>query len=206
MTTKPLTSLLCVALAAGSLVTTSAHAALILDSGTPDNSKSPLSLDGSDFVAAEFRLGDGATLTTVQAYLNGGSGSTAGSDSFSIVLYAADAAGGLPGTQIASVQAIWNADGWNGASGLNWSGLAAGDYWVAFEVGGNDSTTGLEIPVIASLGTVPAHAYAFSAGAGYQYLSGNDIGVQVSAVPLPPAWWLLSGALAGIAAMRRRRA
>jgi len=177
-----------------------AHAALVLDTGTPGGG-APIMLDGSDFAAAAFSLADGQALNSLQAYLTGG---TLG-DTFSVALYAADGSGSLPGTQIGTWQATWNGDGYNGVSGLSLTGLAAGNYWAAFEVGTDDTTTGLELSTGAASGTAPALGYAFNSGAAYQSLTGTTFSVKVDAqpVPLPASLLLLGSGVLGLGGRRK---
>lgn len=201
---KNMKKLLGVALLAGSAFSGVTHAAYVLDTGVPDNSKFPLLLDGSNYAAAEFSLGAGQTITGIQGYLTGGDFSQTG-DTFTIALYDADGLNGVPHTQEFAAQATYQADGWNGLSNLSWSGLAAGNYWVAFEVGISDNTGGLQLPTVATNGTVPALGYAFNAGSGYQTMSGENIGVQIAAVPEPEIPALLLSGLLVVGAVARSK-
>ena len=191
-------------LLAGSMLPGLAQASYLLDTGAPDNSGFPLSLDGADFAAAEFNLAPGQIIGSIQGYLSGGSSGSPG-DTFTIALYAADGSNGLPGTAVWSGQGTYQANGWNGLSNLGLSGLSAGKYWAAFEVGPADSTAGLLLPTQAGSGSALALFYAFNSGSGYQLMSGEAFGVQVSAVPLPGALILLVSGLAAIGGIGRRR-
>jgi len=201
---KTITKILGVALLAGSAYSGLTHAANILDSGVPDNSGMPLSLDGNDYYAAKFFLGAGQTITGIQGYITGGDYSAVG-DTYTIALYDADGSHGLPHRQEFSAQATYQADGWNGLGNLSWSGLAAGNYWVAFEVGAYDNTAGLQLPIVATIGSVPALSYAFNTGGGYQTMSGENIGVQIAAVPEPEIPALLLSGLLVIGAVARSK-
>jgi hypothetical protein len=184
-----------------------AHAGLVLDSGTPDNSRPPLSLDGSDYYAAEFTLGGGQTITGIQGYINGGDSGFAG-DTFTISIYANNPVANLPqlsGGPLFSQQAVYQTDGWNGVNSLSETLSGAGQYWVAFEVGASDSTAGLLMPIVAANGSAPALKYAFNDGTGYRAMTGENFGVQVSAVPLPPALLLFASGVLGLGGSLRRR-
>jgi hypothetical protein len=179
-----------------------ASASVVLDTGTPTGSSAlPYTLDQSNFYAAEFNLGAGQTITNVQAYI------TAGMDqpgaTFTIALYDAPGFTGNYPSELFASQATYTADGWNGLSNLNWSPGTAGQYWVAVEVGSGDSAIGLSLPTPATGGTAPATAFASNQGNGYA-LGGPAIGLQVTAVPLPAAAWLLASGLLGVGALRRR--
>jgi hypothetical protein len=184
-----------------------ASAALVLDTGTPTSSSMGSTLDGNDYYAAEFNLGSGSTINSIQAYL------TAGSDqpgaTFTMAIYGSDLLTNRFAQQLFSGQATYTADGWTGLSGINFTSTTAGNYWVALEVGGADSAGGLTLPQTAGGGgTAPALAFAFNSGGGYATAGALPFGVQVDAttpVPLPAAVWLLGTGLVGLGSRARRR-
>jgi hypothetical protein len=202
---KNLCKLIMVAALACAALPGVANAAYVLNTGTPSGSGFPLSLDATDFVAAEFSLGSGQTITSIQAYINAGLSNPG--DTFTIALYSGSSAPDVRATPLWSSQASYQADGWNGLNNLNIGGLAAGIYWAAFEVGASDSAPGLALPVGApNTGATQALAFAFNSGSGYQTMTGESFGVQVSAVPLPGALVLFASGLFGIGGFRRKHA
>jgi hypothetical protein len=186
------------------LVPGAAHAAFILDTGTPSSAGMPVTLDGNDYYAAEFTLGAGQTITGIRSYM------TQGLDdpgvTFTVALYSASDFGSRS-SPVYSDQATFTGAGWNGLSNLSLSGLTPGNYWAAFEVGGSDSATGINLPAPGSGGTAPALAFAFNAGSGYTTVGALPFGAEVSVapVPLPAAIWLLGTGLLGLRAVRRVR-
>ncbi len=204
---KTTRSILVGTLLAASLVPLAAHAAFVLATGTPTTSSLPMVLDGNDYYAAEFSIGAGQTISSVQAYLTAGIDQPG--DTFTIAIYSNSDFGTRNAVQQFSGQATYTADGWNGLSNLTWTPASAGQYWAALEVGTSDTASGLSVPQPVAGGTAPALAYAFNAGSGYQTAGAQSFGIQVTSVntvPLPAGVWLLgSGALGLVGLIGRRR-
>jgi hypothetical protein len=193
------------AMATASLAPLGAHAALILDTGTPNAAAAgAASLDGNDFSAAEFALGASQTITSIRAFATAGADQPG--DTFTIALYSASDFGRFS-QPVFSGQATYEQDGWTGLTNLDITGLAAGNYWAAVEVGSADSAIGLGLPAPATAGSAPALAYAFNAGSGYSTNGALPIGMQVEVapVPIPGALLLFASGLLGLGGMSRRR-
>jgi hypothetical protein len=192
-----------------------ASAEYVLDTGTPPapGGTVPI-LNKSDWYAAEFTLGPNATISQLSAYLTPDGSGSVGS-TFTWVLYSASGTflganrenpvGYVSPTNLGdSVTGTFEASGWNSTT-VNWA-PGPGTYWIALQVS-SGQTSGLDLPNgdSTSTGTAPTLAFAF-AGTNGRYANLSDgFGVQVSAVPLPAAAWLLGSGLVGLASLRRRR-
>lgn len=173
-----------------------AHAALVVDTGTPNGQAvGAYTFDSVDWYAAQV---DFATASQVDAILGHVLGGSAG-ETFHVALYADDGAG-APGAQLHAATATFTTDGWNGVSGLSGWDVAAGDYWVGLEVWGTDdlgsvSATGALLDQGAPNALA---ATAFSAESGTDYASTGtplSIGLRVDATPLSAVPWPAQGPL-----------
>ena len=184
----------------------SAHATRVVDTGTPNGSPiMAYTFDATDFYAGQVTFASNARIDAVFAHILGG---TAG-ETFTIALYD-DNASHLPGALLQTVTATFGSDGWNGASALSGWNVSAGSYWIALELGfddtlGQGSITGalLDRGVPSPL----AHT-AFNPGGGYQ--PGQlDFGLRVDAtvasIPEPETYLMMVAGLAAITAAGRRR-
>ncbi len=159
------------------------------------------------WMAGEFTTTQAYSITDIYGYLSG----TAKSSTFTIALYTNTEpfknldGSYIPGNLLFQQQATVNssADGWYGLSGLNWN-LAAGNYWVAFEVTSNDTYSG-------AIGS-PAQAMeneAIEASRDYwTQLGAGNISVQVlgnpAPNPIPPTMALLGSGLVGLIGIKRK--
>ncbi len=195
-------------LALALLASVQAHAALVVDTGTPTGAGFPLNLDGNDWLAGQVSFGQALTINSIKGWLNDGVDGLGG-ETFTVALYAdaGNAVGNLISSATGTFLTAQGVADWNGASGLNWS-VGAGKYWVAFEVQGSDSFGG-EAPIAAP---TPLARYAFNDGSylGYHAMSGYPIGIQVdatiAAVPEPATTAMLLAGLGLVAVVRRRKA
>jgi hypothetical protein len=186
-----------------------AQADVLVDTGAPNMTGFPLVLDGSDWLAAEFTIGNDWQINDINAYMSS-DGNQAGT-TFNIVIYDNNSVRNLPDMngQEFSQQATYGTDGWNGVTGINNLTLHAGSYWVAFEVDSSASN-----PLQAALPVYVANAMQATAWGpynfGYHKATGNDynFGVQingVSAVPVPPSLLLFGSGLLAVARFAKRK-
>ncbi|MCV2360012.1 PEP-CTERM sorting domain-containing protein [Paucibacter sp. TC2R-5] len=181
-----------------------AHAASLIDTGSPDASKPGYALDTSNFLAVQFNAGAAWHIDGLSAYLSGGKAG----EHFTVALYA-DSSAHLPGDLIAASTVEFSTDGWNKSSALNWSLPTAGSYWLALEGATKEVIPGLPEPdgsFVANAGglTMPGLT-AFSDGgfAGYQASPGIEFGLQITgAVPEPSSYLLLLAGLGLVGATR----
>jgi len=189
-----------------------AHAARVVDTGTPNGSAvGALAFDSIDWTAAEVSFATDSNVNAIQGHILGG----AAGETFDISLFADDAAQG-PGTLLYTATATYGAAGWNGVAGLSGWAVGAGSYWIEFEIQGADtlgssSATG----ALLDLGAPnPLALTASTSDGGFSYGSGAlSLGLRVdatavSAVPeSAAAWQLMAGTLllSTLSAVRRRR-
>lgn len=170
------------------------------------------SVDGADWLAESFALASAATIDSIAVQvLDADPGSDAG-QSFLLAVYGS--VNGLPGLnfnapnqgQLFSTSLSYTADGWTGASGLQWQ-LPAGNYWLAVEAGSDaGAVTSLVLPTGAQ--PAPAGVAFYSGSNAYAATGGSDaFGLRidtVAAVPEPSTAALLLLGLGVFVAARAR--
>jgi hypothetical protein len=183
-----------------------ASASFVLDTGTPTGTTS-VTLNSSGWYAAEFSVTAGETINSLSAYLTQGVGTVGNTYTWDIYSASGNFLGANRELNTYTATGSFAANGWNTTS-VNWTPTTSGLYWVALQVSGSSQTPGLDLPTEASTtsGTVPATAFA-SAGTNGRFAleTANPVGLEVSAVPLPAAAWLLGSGLIGLGARIRRR-
>lgn len=183
------------ALSTAALFALPSHAATVVDTGTPDGQAvGALSFDGVDWVAGQVRFAQAATIGSIQGHILGGStGQT-----FDVSLFANDGGVG-PGSLLYTGTATFGVDGWNGLSGLQGWTVAAGSYWIEFEIQGDDSLTGALLDLNAPN---PLANTVFTDTGGFHYeASPLSFGLQVSTVPWPSSASLMAIGLALLSAL-----
>lgn len=198
--------LLAAALTLAALEPGIAAADFVLDTGTPTGTTSVV-LNSSGWYAAEFSVTAGETIGSLSAYLTQGAGQPGNTYTWDIYSASGPFTGANREAATYSATGAFTANGWN-TTAVNWTPTTTGLYWVALQVTNASQTPGLDLPTESSVssGTVPATAFA-SAGTNGRYAleTANPVGLQVSAVPLPAAAWLLGSGLIGFGARIRRR-
>jgi hypothetical protein len=179
----------------------SAHAAVIVDTGTPTGGNvGSLIFDGSDWIAAQVSFAKATSIDAIAGHVIGG---TAG-ETFDISLYGG---GTNPGAQQFTTTATYGAAGWNGVSGLGWN-VGPGSYWIEFEVNWSDTlgTTSTATGPLFDTGVAHPVQTATTSDMGFTYdASAQSIGLQVSSVPEPEAVALMLGGLALLSTLARRK-
>lgn len=156
------------------------------------------------WLAGEFTLGSRSMLNGIEGYIR--SEATSGG-TLRVAIYSDG--GDLPGTLLKSAEfAVPDAaaNNWYGVDGLHWN-LAAGTYWVAFEVP-SDSPFGGGMRCCAPdpLGNEAYWGIYQSASLTWHSDDITDIGVRIlgRALPEPGPLSLATGCLAGLILARRR--
>lgn len=189
-----------------------AHAATVVDTGTPSGvAVGALAFDAVDWTAAQVSFAQASNVNAIQGHILGG----AAGETFDVSLYAADAAHG-PGTLLYTTTATFGSDGWNGVSSLSGWTVAAGSYWVEFEIQGADTLGSRSLTgALLDLGAPKPVAHTASTGdGGFSYQDDAlSFGLRVdasavSAVPdVPAALQVMAGMLllTSLGLVRRRR-
>lgn len=172
-----------------------AHAATAVDTGTPDGQAvGGLAFDGVDWVAGQVSFAQAATISAIQGHILGGNAG----ETFDVSLFANDGGTG-PGTLLYTGTATYGAAGWNGLSGLHGWSVAAGTYWIEFEVQGDDSLGGGVFDLNAPN---PLKDTVFTDTGGFFYQQAPlSFGLQVSTVPWPASASLMLSGLVLLSAL-----
>jgi hypothetical protein len=184
---------------------TSADAYLLLDTGTPPSTGTThLVLEGSDAYAAEFSVTAGSDVTQLGAFLEPGV-----SDSGTVLfqIYSNSSFIGVRNASpitsasvtISASSPLTSSGAWITTDDFSWVPATGGSYWVAVSL----STTGsLDLPEETSAN---GNSFAYRSTNTFVASNGTPVGLEVSAVPLPAAAWLLLSGLGGFGVFARRR-
>jgi hypothetical protein len=157
-----------------------AHAATVVDTGSPNGAAvGALAFDAVDWTAAQVSFAQASNVNAIQGHVLGG----AAGETFDVSLYADDAAHG-PGTLLYTATATFGSDGWNGVSSLSGWTVAAGSYWVEFEIQGADTLGSSSVTgALLDLGAPNPLARTASTGdGGFSYQDDAlSIGLRVDA-------------------------
>ena len=176
------------------------NADTIVDTGTNESGTNwglfnTTTFPGYQWLAGEFTLDKGYTITDVEGWLKPNVAGTA-----TVVLYSEG--GEIPNAELYSGQFnTGTLDDWYGVNGKSWF-LSAGTYWTAFEV--RDSETfGGAFPGSA---INPLSNYARSNGSTWSGLDDLDLAIRIygDPVPIPSAIWLLGSGVIGVVGLRRK--
>jgi hypothetical protein len=188
------------------LLAPGAHAARVVDTGTPAGNGLSLDFDSEDWYAAQVRFAQASTVDAIAGHLLGG---TPG-ETFDISLFSADGTPGL-GTLVYTGTATYGGDGWNGLSGLTGWRVAAGTYWIEFEIQADDTLNSAlsDAPVLDVGAPNPVATTAFTSDGGtpYSYTTTPlSFGLQVDATAVSAVPWPASAPLmlAGLALLAMR--
>ena len=181
-----------------------AQATVVVDTGTPNGSAvGALAFDSVDWVSAQVTFAQAARISAIEGHVLGG----AAGETFDISLFSSDGGTG-PGSLLFTTTATFGADGWNGASGLGGWNVAAGKYWIEFEIQGDD-TLGSSSVTGALFDTGVQNAMpvtAFTDNAGFSYADAPlSFGLRVSTVPWPASGPLMLAGLALLSTLARAR-
>jgi len=183
-----------------------AQAVVIVDTA-PGPSTEGWTLNGTQWLAGEFLLSEGYTITSVEGFMWG---STDGTPTLTAVIYGDNY--GVPGTQLYSGKFSTGYDSggdgdWYGVSNQSWF-LSSGVYWAAFEVRLGDTYDGA-CPWTAT-NPLPNEAFASTPNFNWNAIYGLNLGIRISGepnnpVPEPSTILLLGFGLVGLAGVARKK-
>ncbi|MGB5603637.1 MAG: hypothetical protein WBO14_14505 [Gammaproteobacteria bacterium] len=143
-------------------------------------------------LAAEFSIVTSAVVTGIEGWMVSFDGSGQGT----IALYSDG--GDVPGNELFATTFLGPEEldySWAGASGLSWD-VSAGTYWVSFEARlGQTLAVAMPGP---SPNPLLNEAFTSTDTGDWIGNDGYDLGVRISAVPIPAAVWLFSFGLIGL--------
>lgn len=179
--------------------------AAIIDTGVPAGPAQTL-LSSTQWLAGEFTLTEAVVIDRAEMWLI--PAFDAGSIPTTVAFYTDG--GDIPGVEIGFGSFVMDTDpvyGWRGVSGLALA-LGPGTYWVSFEPRQCEAPC---LPYNSQASALinapsPLANYAFFEVVNGQWMGydSNTVGYRLSAVPAPPAIWLLGSALALLGAARQR--
>lgn len=172
-----------------------ANAALVVDTGAPDNTGG-FTVSDAQYLAGQVTFNQALTLNSIETYLKADLSTDVGAK-FTIALYSDN--NNHVGDAISSATAIFSGNGWNGVSALNWN-LDAGTYWIGIEE--NNGENFLAVQNVVSPLAKTAYAdfgnYATSANA-------IQFALRVDAVPETDTYAMLLAGLGIMGLVARRR-
>lgn len=181
-------------------VASHANAALIVDTGTPNQSSLGSILTANDYFAGQVAFSQDSTINSIQTYLTLDVPSGFATDSFSVALYS-NTVNNTVGSLINSFTANYSGTaGWNGVYNIGQL-VSAGKYWVAFE--GDSSGASYIAPDAPN----PLALTAFASASSYSNYPMN-FALQVDAVAAVPeaeSYAMLLAGLGLLGFMSRRR-
>lgn len=174
-----------------------ANAALVVDTGTPDNTGTRYVVSDANYLAGQVTLNQALTLNSIETYLKSDLSTPAGSK-FTVALYSDN--NNHVGDFISSATATYAADGWNGAYALNWN-VGAGTYWVGIESynGGNYLATQTVAAPLANT------AFDDLTDLGVYTNASIAFGLRIDAVPETDTYAMLLAGLGIMGLVARRR-
>jgi hypothetical protein len=188
-----------VSLAIAMFIAGQANAALIVDTGTPNQTSLGSILTVNDYFAGQVTFSQASTINSIQTFLTLDTPSGFAADSFTVALYS-NTANNTVGSLINSFTANYSVTGWNGVSNIN-ELVSAGKYWIAFE--GDSSGASY----IAANAPNPLALTAFASSSSYSNYPMN-FALQVDAVAAVPeadSYAMLVIGLGILGFMSRRR-
>ena len=196
-----------------SLISLTANAAVIIDTGTPNNAYwtinnlSTFAYSQYGAIGAGISFTESYNITDISSYFNSAGYPSPGyAGTVGVSLYTDNS--GIPGSQLYSQSFSFpspsNTDTWAGLSGINWQ-VTTGNYWLTYE-----ASDGLTTRIYKSSTSLPV-AYKYSVDSSWVSVGNNPFSLVISGnstAPVPESdtlAMLLTGlSLIGFMARRRK--
>jgi hypothetical protein len=179
-----------------------ASAQYLLDTGTPTNFTTPLSISSAGGDAVEFSLTQGESLQQIALYLTAGTGNFQ-NQFLTLNLFDQNLTTDATPSAITSFQLEYTASGWNSLT-TSYQAPVTGDYWLTIATSSSGYTFEAPGEATQPTGTVPAINFETKGSREYSINNSASFGIQIGAVPEPSSWALGLIAAATLFCLRRR--
>jgi hypothetical protein len=183
-----------------------ASAQFLLDTGTPTQFTSPLSVSSASSYGVEFSLTAGESLQQIALYLTPGSQNYQ-NQYLTLNLYNVNLTTATNPSVLQSFQLQYTASGWN-STATSYVAPATGTYWLTVQTASSGYTLDAPEEATQPTGTVPAIEFAVKGTRTYTVNNSASFGIQIGTAPEPSSWalGLLAFGFLAFLGIRSRRA
>jgi hypothetical protein len=183
-----------------------ASAQFLLDTGTPTQFTSPLSVSTASSYGVEFSLTSGESLQQIALYLTPGTGNYQ-NQFLTLNLYDVNLTTATSPSVLTSFQLQYTASGWNSLT-TSYVAPVTGNYWITVQPSSSGYSFDAPEEATQPTGTVPAIEFAVKGTRTYAVNNSASFGIEIGAVPEPSSWalGLLAFGFLAFLGVRLRRA